>query len=82
MAEDRMMPQVGRPVLVIAAALALLEGFSRVYIGVHYPHDVIAGLLVGALVTWLAARLLRSPATALVARLERTPLRPLLTSAP
>lgn len=31
-----------------AALLALLEAFLRVFIGVHYPHDVLLGLLFGA----------------------------------
>ncbi|EQD86323.1 undecaprenyl-diphosphatase [Saccharopolyspora erythraea NRRL 2338] len=39
-----------RRLAVAAVLLALLEGFSRVYVGAHYPHDVIAGFLLGALV--------------------------------
>jgi membrane-associated phospholipid phosphatase len=35
-----------------AAVYALLIGASRVMVGVHYPHDVIAGLLIGGLVGW------------------------------
>jgi undecaprenyl-diphosphatase len=53
--------------------LALLEGFCRVYMGVHYPTDVVGGFALGTAV----ALLLSPPAMALLTPLakavERSP---------
>ncbi|WP_367130256.1 phosphatase PAP2 family protein [Saccharothrix sp. HUAS TT1] len=49
----------------LAVVLAVLMAFSRVFVGAHYPHDVLAGLLLGAVVAWVAIRLLTDRATAL-----------------
>ncbi|TWU18043.1 phosphatase PAP2 family protein [Allorhodopirellula heiligendammensis] len=46
-------------VIAAAVVLTMLVGISRVYMGVHYPTDVVAGWaagLVWALLCWLVAR--------------------------
>jgi undecaprenyl-diphosphatase len=56
------------PVLFVVAALI---GFSRVYVGVHYPTDVLAGAAIGVAVgalTVLCARRLRKPLARVAAR--------------
>lgn len=42
----------GIPLLV----LAFLIAFSRLYVGVHYPTDVLAGMVIGTLVALLSCK--------------------------
>jgi undecaprenyl-diphosphatase len=50
----RTWPSVRRRTLVATAVvIALLVAGSRVYLGVHYPTDVAAGLVVGWIWSWL-----------------------------
>ncbi len=62
---------------LVAVGLALLVAFSRLYLGAHYPHDVLAGAVLGALVACLGLPL-RRPMTALVDHLRGGGLRPLV----
>lgn len=69
----------GRRIGAIALAAALLMGASRVWIGAHYPHDVLIGLLTGALVAWPLTVAARRCAPAVV-RLRDSRLRPLVAA--
>lgn len=53
------------PALLIAVAFVALVGFSRVYLGVHYPSDILAG--------WAAASVWAAASYLAVFRFRRTP---------
>lgn len=65
---------------IVAAVLAVLMAFTRVYVGAHYPGDVLAGLALGGAVAaagWFTV----VPVLRRVAGwLAGTPLRPLVTA--
>lgn len=50
-----------RRLALLTVPLALLMAYSRVFVGVHYPHDVGIGLLTGGLVAALAVLALAGP---------------------
>lgn len=49
----------GRRAYLILHGIAALVAYSRVYLGVHFPADVFAGAVIGALVAYLLAFLYR-----------------------
>lgn len=65
----------------VAFATAAIMAFSRVYVGAHWPLDVVAGLTFGAAVTCLLIVWFRRPLARLVDRVKDTALRPLLVVA-
>jgi len=64
---------------VTASALAVLMAFTRVYVGAHYPGDVVAGLALGGTVATVGWFIIVPVLTQIARSLSRTSLRPLLT---
>lgn len=64
----------------IAAVAAVLMAASRVWIGVHYPHDVAVGLALGAALAWVLVRI-ADRAAPLVGRVADGRFRGLVTRA-
>jgi len=65
---------------IVAGVAAGLMALARVYVGAHYPGDVVAGLVFGAVVAIAGGLLLVPVLNRVVDRLVRTPLRPLLSA--
>ena len=55
---------VNRTLAAWLAAFGVLVLISRVFVGAHYPSDVIGGAAVGALGAWITLRVARVPIVA------------------
>ncbi|MER6222074.1 phosphatase PAP2 family protein [Streptomyces sp900105755] len=69
-----------RRLSAVAAVFAVLEGFSRVYVGAHYPHDVLGSAAVALPVAFLVSSAASRWVTPLVGSLSHGPLRRFLAA--
>lgn len=51
-----LIPWLAVPLILLACAVAL----SRIYLGLHYPSDCLAGALIGTLTSWVTVLLLKT----------------------
>lgn len=73
---------VNRRLGIVAASAAALMAFARVYVGAHYPRDVLAGLALGVAVSLTGYVLMRPALHRLLGFVGRTRLRILVTRTP
>jgi membrane-associated phospholipid phosphatase len=71
-----------RRLSAVAAVFAVVEGFTRVYVGAHYPHDVLGSAILALPIAYLTSLALRRWATPLVTAVSSGALRPLPTAEP
>jgi undecaprenyl-diphosphatase len=69
---------VSRRLGIAATIAAVLMAFARVYIGAHYPQDVLAGLALGSAVAVLTCLTTRRIVARAFGAAARTRLRPLV----
>ena len=55
-----------KKIIIPLLCWALLVGYSRMALGVHYPGDVIGGMIIGAAIGWMVPLIFKS---------HRTPVR-------
>ncbi|MFG2602304.1 phosphatase PAP2 family protein [Streptomyces sp. NPDC048514] len=72
---------VSRRLGAVAVVAALAMGASRVWVGAHYPHDVLAGAMVGGLVALTTMLVLRHRSETMARRLAAVRLGALLLAA-
>ncbi|MBP5942257.1 phosphatase PAP2 family protein [Streptomyces acidiscabies] len=71
---------VSRRLGAVAAVAALAMAVSRVWVGAHYPHDAVAGVLVGGLVALLSMTAVRRWSRPVGRWIGSGRLRPLVTA--
>jgi undecaprenyl-diphosphatase len=71
---------VNRRLGLIGIGLAFFEGFLRVFMGVHYPSDVLGGYALGTATVLLLAPVAMAVLTPFTHALARTALRPIVTA--
>jgi undecaprenyl-diphosphatase len=42
---------------VILFLWAASIGLAQIYVGVHYPSDILGGMILGAIIAWLVCKL-------------------------
>jgi membrane-associated phospholipid phosphatase len=65
---------------LVTSLWSAIVAFSRVYVGVHFPQDVLAGLALGAVVAVIGAFVVVPLLARIAEWLTKTPLRPLIVS--